>query len=108
MASSSIAGFPYSLLVRAPLGSLALLAAVMLSGVPEWPFARSARILFAVASYVGVLATGLLQFYAVPRGFWLLWEAPGNPSQLHKAALLCGTLHCVLALFLLWRASWVS
>ncbi len=65
------------------------------------------EVVVAVTAIIVVLATGLLQLYALPRGAYLLWRAPGHPSQLHEAALLCGALHLGLSLFLLWRVSWV-
>jgi hypothetical protein len=109
MAQVAIPAFPYDLLVRAPLATLAQLATVMLlQFLAGGPRVESAWFLFAaVAGLFAVLATGLLQLYAIPRGIYLLWRAVGHPSQLHEAALLCGGLHLGFSLFLLWRVSWV-
>jgi hypothetical protein len=109
MDPTPIKGFPYALLVRIPLLALALLAMIMLllkwvggSGELAW-------LLYpAVASAAAVLLTGLLQLYAIPLGVYVLWHAPGDPSQLHEAALIAGALHLGLSLFLLWRFSWVT
>ena len=105
VAGSVIHGFPYAMLVRAPLAALVLLSGAMCMPAAEWPGARTGWFWFTLASYLGVMATGLLQLYALPRGIWALWNAPDDSSQLHEVSLLCGALHLGLALLLTWSTS---
>ena len=104
-------GFPYALLVRAPLAVLLPLFLLLLyarfgptdmfSPSPPWLEVGIGSI-FAL-----LLAVALLQLYAIPRGFWILARASTRASLVHQLALLCGVLHLSLAAFLVSQTLYV-
>ena len=101
-----IPGFPYALLVRSPLASLAVLAALVAYARLSQPYVDSTWFGMAfVTSLALVLLIAAAQLYAIPRAFYLLWRAPDESSQLHEASMLCGLLHLLFTLWLFWRLS---